>query len=45
MPADISPEEAEHLALASEKVQVFLDGQQVRKVISKPPRLVNLVVG
>ena len=45
VPVDISPDEAERLALDSEKAKVFIDGHQVRKVISKPPRLVNVVVG
>jgi leucyl-tRNA synthetase len=36
-------EELEALALASEKVQRFLDGAEVRKVIVVPDRLVNIV--
>ena len=36
-------EAIEALALASEKVQRFLDGAQVRKVIVVPDRLVNIV--
>ena len=32
------------LALASEKVQGFLDGAAPRKVIVRPPKLVNIVV-
>ena len=43
--ADISAEEAEETALASEKIQGWIDGKEVRKVISRPPNLVNLVVG
>jgi leucyl-tRNA synthetase len=35
--------ELEALALASEKVQRFLDGAEVRKVIVVPDRLVNIV--
>jgi hypothetical protein len=31
------------LALASPKVQAALDGTTPRKVIARPPRLVNLV--
>ncbi len=45
VPADITPEDAERLALKSEKAAVHIDGQEVRKVISRPPRLVNIVVG
>ena len=43
--ADITPEQAEELALGSEKIQGWIDGQQVRRVISRPPNLVNIVVG
>ena len=39
----LSKDELEALALASEKVQRFLDGAQVRKVIVVPDRLVNIV--
>lgn len=42
---DISVEDAEALAMGSEKVRVFLDGATVSRVISKPPRMVNIVVG
>ncbi|MBI3961002.1 MAG: leucine--tRNA ligase [Chloroflexi bacterium] len=35
----------EEMALASEGVQKWLDGKQVRKVIVVPDKLVNLVVG
>jgi leucyl-tRNA synthetase len=41
---DISPEEAEGLALASEPVLEALDGGAPRRVVVKPPRLVNVVV-
>ncbi|MDO4410748.1 MAG: leucine--tRNA ligase [Akkermansia sp.] len=40
---DISKEELEQLALASEKVQSFINGLTVRKVIVVPGRLVNIV--
>ncbi len=43
-PKGLPKEELEALALASEKVQRFLDGAQVRKVIVVPDRLVNIVV-
>jgi leucyl-tRNA synthetase len=45
VPADITDEELERLALASQKVQAQLDGKQVRKVIVVPRKLVNVVVG
>ncbi len=41
---DISEDDALALALASTKVQSFLDGAEPRKVIARPPKLVNLVV-
>ena len=40
----IDEAEAERLALASKKVQADIDGTTPRKVIARPPRLVNLVV-
>ena len=43
--ADISAEEAEKLALNSEKIQGWIDGQEVDRVIARPPNLVNLVAG
>ena len=42
--ADIAVDEAEALALASERVQVYLDGGEPRRVIARPPKLVNVVV-
>ncbi len=44
VPADVDAAEAERLALASERVQGFLDGGEPRKVIARPPKLVNVVV-
>jgi len=41
---DASKEEVETAALASEKVQSFIEGKTVRKVIVVPGRLVNIVV-
>jgi leucyl-tRNA synthetase len=41
---DISEDDALAVALASAKVQSFLDGAEPRKVIARPPKLVNLVV-
>lgn len=43
--ADISREDAEKTALASEAVGRFLEGKTVRKVIVVPKKLVNIVVG
>ena len=45
VPVGISADEAKRLALESEKARVWIDGHQVERVISKPPRLVNVVVG
>ncbi len=45
VPADISAEEAEKIALGLEKVQAWLDGGSVQNVIVRPPSLINLVVG
>ena len=44
VPADIDAAAAERLALASERVAAFLGGQPPKKVISRPPKLVNVVV-
>ena len=44
VPAGIDGAEAERLALASSRVLEFLDGAAPRKVIARPPQLVNLVV-
>ncbi|MGD2060258.1 MAG: leucine--tRNA ligase [Acidimicrobiia bacterium] len=45
VPADITSEHAQELALASERIQEWIDGQEVSRVIARPPNLVNLVVG
>jgi len=45
VPADVTEEQARALALADEGVQRHIAGQQVRKVIVVPGRLVNVVVG
>lgn len=42
---DIAEEQIKQLALADEKVKVFTDGKQLRKVIYVPGKLVNIVVG
>jgi leucyl-tRNA synthetase len=41
--ADIDEAEAQRLALASRKVQTHLDGATPKKVIVRPPKLVNIV--
>jgi leucyl-tRNA synthetase len=43
MPAGTDKEEAERLALAAPKVQTYLEGKQIRKVVVVPERLVNIV--
>ena len=40
----ISKDDAEKLAFSSEKVQKFIDGKEVVKVIAVPNKLVNIVV-
>ena len=40
----ISKDDAEKLAFSSEKVQKFVDGKEVVKVIVVPNKLVNIVV-
>ena len=42
--ADIAGAEAEALALVSERVQQYLDGGAPRRIIARPPKLVNVVV-
>ena len=41
--ADISEADLEAAAMASERVQSFLEGKTVRKVIVRAPKLVNIV--
>jgi len=42
--AGVPADEMERLALASERVQAALEGRDPRKVITVPPKLVNVVV-
>ncbi len=42
--AEIDETDAIELALASQRVQVYLDGGEPKKVIARPPNLVNVVV-
>ncbi|MFP5352629.1 MAG: hypothetical protein ACLGIB_08715 [Actinomycetota bacterium] len=44
VPADISEEKMIELAMASEKVKGHLNGGEPTKVITRPPKLVSLVV-
>jgi leucyl-tRNA synthetase len=44
VPADISEEEMKLRALSSHKVSTHLQGREPRKVITKPPKLISLVV-
>ncbi|MES4793303.1 MAG: hypothetical protein C4321_10280 [Chloroflexota bacterium] len=44
VPAGIDEAEAERLALASPRVRELLDGATPKKVVVRPPRLVNVVV-
>ena len=42
---DITAEEAEQIALGLDKVQGWIDGAAVRKVVARPPNVINFVVG
>ncbi|NNK91546.1 MAG: hypothetical protein HKO87_03860, partial [Acidimicrobiia bacterium] len=42
--AEISEDDAVALALASEKVQGHLGGNEPKKIIARPPNIVSLVV-
>ncbi|SMC24877.1 leucyl-tRNA synthetase [Desulfacinum hydrothermale DSM 13146] len=44
VPADVTNEDLEKAALADPKVQSFIEGKTVRKVIVVPKKLVNIVV-
>jgi leucyl-tRNA synthetase len=44
VPANIKKDEAEEIALSSEKIQNYLDGKEPRKIIYVPGRLVNIVI-
>ncbi|MEX2654025.1 MAG: leucine--tRNA ligase [Acidimicrobiia bacterium] len=45
VPADIDAATAEAIALASERIAEWLGGGEIRKVIARPPNIVNIVVG
>lgn len=42
--ADIDEATATELALGSEKIQGYLEGAEPKKVIARPPKLVNIVI-
>ena len=44
LPADATDKEIEEAALADERVQRFIEGKPIRKVIVVPNRLINIVV-
>ena len=44
VPVGITEEQAVMLAMASERVQVHMNGAEPRKVIAKLPNIVSLVV-
>jgi leucyl-tRNA synthetase len=44
-PVGVEEDEAKRLALASSKVQPFVENATIRQVIYVPGRLVNLVTG
>ena len=43
VPASIPDDQAQELALSSDRVRRFIEGRTVARVISRPPRLVNVV--
>jgi leucyl-tRNA synthetase len=43
--ADITADQATELAMGSERIQAWIDGKEVERVIARPPNLVNIVVG
>jgi len=44
VPSDIDEDEMLRRALESEKVKAHLDGGEPRKIIARPPKLINLVI-
>ncbi len=45
VPVSVTDEAAEEAAFASDKIQQWVEGKEVRKVIVRAPKLVNIVVG
>jgi leucyl-tRNA synthetase len=44
VPAGITAEDAEKVALGLDKVRGWIDGAKVQKVIARPPNVINFVV-
>ncbi|MPZ70781.1 MAG: class I tRNA ligase family protein, partial [Actinobacteria bacterium] len=44
VPVDVTKDEMLKRALASEKIQRYLDGKEPAKVIARPPKLLSLVL-
>ena len=42
--ADVTEDEVKETALENEKVKVFTDGKEIKKIIFVPGRLINIVV-
>jgi len=45
VPAGIEEDEAVELAVGRDKIRRWTEGKQIRKVVARPPKLVNIVVG
>ncbi len=45
VPADIGEDEAVEMAIGRDKIRSWTEGKQIRKVIARPPKLINIVVG
>jgi leucyl-tRNA synthetase len=43
VPAEVAQEQIERVALADERVNAFLDGKKIRRLVHVPRRLVNIV--
>jgi len=43
--AEITADQATELAMGSERIQAWIEGKEVERVIARPPNLVNIVVG
>ena len=43
--AEITADQATELAMRSERIQAWIEGKEVERVIARPPNLVNIVVG
>ncbi len=44
LPADLSKEELQKKALAHERIEEFIDGKEIRRIVVVPNRLVNIVI-